>query len=134
VRPPDAGDHILGKRAVADRCARDDEKLAHLGRVHVHSAGEDRIANALKPRHLGIVRDEVVERRLDQGERAHAARRGRGGDQRSKDAVGVGDNVRAAGEQRRQIQGVHLEVLTLPRWRTRRVATAMDIGQRPPIG
>lgn len=134
LRPPNAGDHVLGELAVTDGCAREVEELAQLGRVHVHPVGEDRIADAFEPRHLGIVRDEVVERRLDQGERAHAARRGGGRDQRPEGAVGVGDNVRAADEQRRQVQGVHLEVLTLLRWWTRRIATAMDICQRPPIG
>ncbi|GAA1530551.1 hypothetical protein GCM10009730_44750 [Streptomyces albidochromogenes] len=46
----------------------------------------------------------------------------------------MGDNVRAANKQRRQVNGVHLEVLALPWWWTRRIATAMHICQRPPIG
>lgn len=133
VRPTDTDGHTIRERAVVDDGAREAQELPQLGGVRVHSVSEDRIAEALEPRHIGIVRDEEGQGRLDQGERAHAARRGRSRDQRPQSAIGVGDDVRAADQQRRQVQGVHLVVLTVPRHRARRIAASVHARQPPAV-
>jgi hypothetical protein len=72
--------------------------------------GQKLVAHTLKARHLGIARDQVEERRLDQRQRPHLRRVARGRDQRSKCAVGMCDDVGTSIEQRREIGGVDIEV------------------------
>jgi hypothetical protein len=98
----------------------------------VETLGEHGVTDALKALDLRIARNQVVERRLDQGERAHVRRPLSRCNEGPEDAVRVSDDVRTRAEQRKEVGGVDLEVLvSIQGRRARRVAATMDRGKRP---
>jgi hypothetical protein len=106
-----AASDVLWKGPVVDvRGARDAEKLAQNSWVRIEALGETRIAQTRQVLDFPILGQQVEERGLDQGQRAHIRRSSRGGDECPKCAVRVRDDVRAAIEQRSQVSSVNLEI------------------------
>jgi hypothetical protein len=133
VRATNAVGHRFRERAVIDpRRARDAEKFPEHCWVGVETLPEYDVPDPLEALNLRIAWDQVVERRLDQGKRAHVLRPSGGCDQGSKHSIGVGEDVRTRAEQRDDVGGVDREVLAPIRGRAWRVAATMDPRKRPP--
>src|ERR1700742_743927 len=126
---------VLRKRpAIGDRRARDPKELTQGRGVRVEAMGQALVAHALKALQLGIVGDQVEKRWLNQRQRPHLFRRAGGRDQRTKRAVGVGDDMGTSIEQWREIGGVEIEVLAPIRGRwTGREAASVGSDQPPAI-
>jgi hypothetical protein len=74
----------------------------------------------------------VIERRLDERERADVAGSSRGREHSAQHPIRMRHHVGAGGKQRREIRGVSLEVLALSDgWWARPVAAPMHKGERP---
>jgi hypothetical protein len=89
-----AASDVVWKRSVGDvRGARDAEKLAQNSRVGSEALSEDGITQTRQVLDLGIARQQVEERWLDQRQGAHIRRPSGGGDQYPQRAVRVRDDV-----------------------------------------
>jgi hypothetical protein len=87
-------DDVLGKRpAIWNRGTRDPKELSQRRGLRVEATGQDLITCALKALQLGIVREQVEKRRLDQRQRAHLRRAACSRNQGSKRTVGMCNEV-----------------------------------------
>jgi hypothetical protein len=133
VRTAYAAGHCLGQRSIVDiGCSRNAQELPQDGRVGIESIREYGVADLLEANDLSVGGDKVVERRLDERERADLPRSSRGREQGAQHPIGMRHDVGAGGKQRREVRGVGFEVLApSDRWWARWVAAPMHKGKRP---
>ena len=115
TNPP--GD-FLGERPLVDVWSTGElQELAQRCGVRIEAMGEHRVSHVLEVGHVGIARNQVEERRLDEGQRAHERGRARSCDQRPQ-------RLRRSARRRADARsssgarsgGVDVEVLTRARW------------------
>ena len=112
--------------------ARDPEELPQRRGVRLEAMGQELVAHALKAHQLGVVGEQVEERRLDQRQRPHLRPACASPRSAPRAAVGMRDDVGTAIEQRHEIGGVDVEVLAPVRRRwAGREAAPVDGDQRP---
>jgi hypothetical protein len=133
VRTTYAAGHRLGQRSIIDAgCSRKAQELPQDGRVGIEPICEDGVTDLLETNDLSVGGDKVVERRLDERERADVPRSSRGREHGAQHPIGMRHHVGAGGKQRREVRGVDLEVLApSDRWWARWVAAPMHKGKRP---
>src|SRR5947209_2675406 len=94
--------------------------------------GQELVTQLREASYLRIGRREE-QRRLQERERANVAWAADGSKDGGHPTVGMANEVRALLEQPEQVISIKLEILTAVRWwGTRRIATAVHVGQRPP--
>jgi hypothetical protein len=133
VRATNTVGHRLRERSVTDpRRTRHAQKCPERLWIGVQALPQHGVPDPLEALNLRIAWDQVVERGLDQGQRAHALRPLGRRDQGSENSIGVGDHVRTRVEQRRDVAGVDREVLAPIQGRAWQVAATMHRCKRPP--
>jgi hypothetical protein len=133
VRTTDAAGHRRGQRSIIDAgCSRKAQELPQDGRVCIEPICEDGVTDLLETKDLSVGGYKVIERRLDERERADVAGSSRGREHSAQHPIRMRHHVGAGGKQRREIRGVSLEVLALSDgWWARPVAAPMHKGERP---
>ncbi len=127
MRATNAVGHRFRERSVIDpRRTRHAEKRPQHLWIGVETLPQYGVPDPLKALNLRIAWDQVVERGLDQGKRAHVLRPLGRRDQGSENSIGVGDDVRTRAEQGEDVGGVDREVLAPIQGRAWRVAATMD--------
>ena len=127
MRAANAARHRFRERSVIDpRRTRQAEKRPQQLWIGVETLPQHGVPDALKALNLRIAWDQVVERGLDQGKRAHVLRPSGRRDQGSENSIGVGNDMRPRAEQREDVGGVDREVLAPIHGRAWWVAAPMD--------